>query len=106
MIARQQERKPVVFYYASTPLLLALFQEDATKKIQEKEFFKWQEKRRHSPLTKEELEELFFANFKEKTQKIKVEALIDFSRKTQVNPDLYIKDKATGISIKKPYFSK
>lgn len=103
LIARGQKRKPVIFYYASAPLIKALFHEDLSRKIEEKEKLKWEEKKKHNPLKKTELEQLVASNFKDKNQMAKLELLIDFNRKTQVQSELLIKDRATGISLIKQY---
>lgn len=92
-------KKPIHFHYATTPIILALFGNDVTVAIQKKEEEKWGKDQKHHTLAPQELEPLLLQE-RAKGNLQGIEFFIDFSQKTEANPNITVTDSASGITLK------
>lgn len=98
----KKKLKPLHLRYATKPLLISLFGEKLTLQIEEIEREKWKKDYRHHSITSEELGALLLKDHTNRRNLMDFEPLMNFSVKTERNPNLTIVDGSSGITLRKP----
>lgn len=102
---RNNRKSPVLFAYASLPLLQSLFNEKFALAIIEAEEKKWEQDQKHHTITESEFSDLFLKKANQGLLQTSLKELLEFSTKRPPAENFRHTDKNTSITIKKPSIS-